>query len=144
MIAFHLTLFAAVVIFTAACLFARGGRTGRPVWKALLAALPPWMVGATCMLGLSARGAPLAEWIVPTVGALLIGLFCRSETLFKVSRWVLPVGALALCGSFLTLTAGDYTAAPETTRKMISRSGGSVVREWHTPVTRLYRIERKV
>jgi hypothetical protein len=142
MIYFHVALLAAVVVYSAACLAVWHGRPTRPPLKLFLAALPVWLIGSAACLTLSNRGMPLTEWLLPLASVVLIGLFCRSDRAFKLSRWVMPLFALALCVSFLVLIGDDYTASPDVTRKLVSRSGASVTKEWHTPMTRLYKIER--
>lgn len=167
----HFTVLASIVAGTLACLLVRGGLSRRPFWSVLLAFLPFWLIGITGSLLLSINGVPTVEWIVPGVAVLLLGFFCKSDAVFTSARWGLLAASVLLCVNFLVQTTRDYTASPERTRgaaaayeraELLSlrkqldeqaggeRPAGEVgkltvrkpVAEWHTPLTRLHRIER--
>lgn len=173
MLALHVALLAAVIIFTAACLFARTGRQSRPLRTILVAFLPFLLIAVVCSL-LLRLDRPLVEWIAPGIAMLLIGLFCRSDALFAFARQALPLVAVLLCLNFLALTDGGYTNIPKVTIALSTsrlRAGldsmakrlrdqhptdallppgeigtltvATPVREWHTTLTRLWRVEEK-
>jgi len=168
MIEAHVTLLALIVLWTVGCIAFRPGIAKRSIWPVLLAFLPFWLIGITCML-LLMQGVPTVEWLVPSICVLLIGLLCRSETLWTFSRWALLGVSILLLVDFAVLTGSNrYTANPAGTgnireaaertrfRAALKRKhspdavlpagplGETTVweseKEWHTPLTRLYRV----
>lgn len=165
-ISLHIALLSATVVVPAACIAIRYGRTNR---RSLLFSLLPFLlIGSLSLMTLSIGGKPILEWLIPMLGVFAAGVWCRSDVIFQSVRWSFPVVSSALCLNFLMLIQGDYTANPtfqvrfNRTRETIGLKQaakhiqpnapagpiGTVERrlpvpEWHTPITRMYRIERQ-
>ncbi len=113
MILLHLILLAGSSVLAMLFVAFRFGK-GRRAGEIINAIVPMIVVGVLCTLVLNANGTPKAEWIIPTLAILIVGLFCRSEKLFRVVRWGMVVLSVALCVNFLNIVqSGDYTASPE-------------------------------
>lgn len=167
----HLILFIAVVLIAVVCVAVRLGRMPRPWPKVLLPIAPIIALAVLCQFLLAAGGVPLLEWLLPMIAVLVVGFFCRSESLFRTARRSLFLLAVALCVNFLVLVqVGGYTAAPGLTDRVSrmtalneaasrlreSYKPGDVLPagplepvehleprpEWHTPLTRIHRLER--
>lgn len=172
LILLHVLLLISAVALTGACLALYGGHPQRSLWKVLLFALPAWLLGVTSMLVLSANGVPAIEWGLPLICILILGIGCKSERGFTSATTGLTSLALLLCVNFFVLTSRGYTAvdrsqmtanflkrsikseaedlrkrhAPDEilpSKKVASTQRMTFHREWHTPVTRLYRIEKQ-
>ncbi len=106
----------AAVILAVVIAVARAPALGgyRSVQTILFAAAPCVGIAILSGLVLSANGQPKVEWLVPLGGMVLIGRYCRSERVFGIARWALPITALLMCGLFLHLVqfTGRYTANP--------------------------------
>ncbi len=111
----YLSMLAAVILAVVIAV-ARAPALGgcRSVQTIIFAAAPCLGIGILSGLVLSANGQPKVEWLVPLGGMVLIGRYCRSERVFGIARWALPVTALLMCGLFLHLVqfTGRYTANP--------------------------------
>lgn len=110
----HLGLLALVVVVTAAVVIPNWGAARRPLGVVLIATLPFLVLGVLSALLLSAKGAPVIEWVLPMIGVLIAGVCCRSDRAFNGLRWGLFGLAIALWLNFglLIRPGGGYTAEP--------------------------------
>jgi|GEM_PF-1621506 len=112
-VAIHLSLIAAVVISTVALvIWDWGYPPKRSIREVLIAVLPLIVVGGVCGLLMSATGAPLVEWVIPSLAILVVGMACGSERVFQRTRWAMFLVTIILCVNFTGLVHGDFTAAP--------------------------------
>lgn len=122
------------------------------------------------MLVLSANGVPAIEWALPLICILILGIGCKSDRVFRHAAVGLTVAAFLLCVNFFTLTSSGYSGVDHTrltasmlkhslksyadklreehapdqvlpAQKLFAQSQRRYMKEWHTPVTRLYRVE---
>jgi hypothetical protein len=111
----YLSMLAAVVLAVVIAVARAPALGGCRSWQTIFFAAAPCIgIGILSGLVLSANGQPKVEWFVPLAGMVLIGRYCRSERVFGIARWALPVTALLMCGLFLHLVqfTGRYTANP--------------------------------
>jgi hypothetical protein len=116
LLALYLSMLAAVVLAVVIAVARAPALGGCRSWQNIFFAAAPCLgIGILSGLVLSANGQPKVEWFVPLAGMVLIGRYCRSERVFGIARWALPVAALVMCGLFLQLVqfTGRYTAEPE-------------------------------
>lgn len=144
MVAFYLALMVAVVMLTVVAVALAPGYARRPASSLLLAVTPFLLVGVLSFLTLNAGGKSTLEWILPLCGVVVLGLFCRSDIIFRRAGAGLLVLSVVLAGIFLSLVgSGDYTAAPAATARMLQHRRPAVAIRplWHSPLTHLHRVE---
>lgn len=144
MVTFHLAQMVAVVALTIVAVALAPGYARRPARSLLLAVTPFLLVGVLSFLTLNAGGKPTLEWMLPLCGVVVLGLFCRSDPIFRRAGAAMLVLSVVLVGTFLSLVgSGDYTAAPASTARMLRHRRPAVAIRplWHTPLTHLHRVE---
>ena len=119
LIVLHILLIVLTAIGTASAVALNWGPLRRPCGTVLVASLPILALGVLSALLLSAKGAPMVEWVLPLLALLIAGLCCRSDKVFKALRWGLTGIAVLLWLNFGFLVGGGggYTAKPDHTRQ---------------------------
>jgi len=130
MIILHVILLTGSVLFAVGCIFVCFGTFPRPVTSIINAIVPMIVVGILCALVLSVNGQPRVEWIVPTLAIFAVGLFCRSERIFKIVRWGMLILSVTLCVNFLNIVQTQgYTASPNHAHTVASLHQKIVIHE---------------
>lgn len=111
----HLALLALTAAAIVASIAMGGGRSaGRPLRDLLWASVPVLVIGGVCSLLLLQGRKPVAEWLLPLAGVLLIGWRCRRGTVFRGARIIAPLVAAVLVLHFLFVAhAKGVTNAPQ-------------------------------
>jgi len=172
MLTLHIVLLIGAIVVAGICLALWGGHPQRSIWQVLGASLPTWLVGVLSSLVLSASGRPAIEWALPLICILILGIGCKSDRVFRHAAVGLTVVAFLLCVNFFSLTSRGYSGvdhsgvaatllknglkgaadklreehAPDEVlpaQKLSTQTQNRYVKEWHTPVTMLYRVEKQ-
>jgi branched-subunit amino acid transport protein AzlD len=93
-----------------------GSRAEKPTAPfRMVEVLPLILIGLLFSLTLNNNGFPLAEWIIPTIAALLLMLnTARRRRRFQICV-VYSIISIGLCLHFMSLITSNFTAAPERT-----------------------------
>jgi hypothetical protein len=171
MLTLHIVLLIGAIVAAGVCLALYGGHPQRSIWQVLVASLPTWLIGVLSSLVLSAS-RPAIEWALPLICILILGIGCKSDRVFRHATVGLTVVAFLLCVNFFTLASNGYSGVDHTrlaasllkhsltaeadklreehapdevlpAQKLFAQMQHRYIKEWHTPVTRLYRVEKQ-
>jgi hypothetical protein len=111
MIWFHVVLLALSIVLTIAILVYQGGLAKSPSKRIVVALCPFFAVGLFSSLGMSIKGLPTVEWMLPGVLTVVLVFFCPNDQVFH-RGWLTMLGIMGvLFVSFhLLVSTNSYTA----------------------------------
>lgn len=110
----------------------------RPMVMALAPACAFVGLGGLFALLLSARGAPLSEWLFPMAGAVIAGFCVTDSRRFQITWVALLLAAALLCVHAMYLRMDGYTSLPLLEKQAYQAREQSQLRRLGIEMSRAY------